>query len=132
MSPTQWLMLVAAIIVLLGIFFWQFKRVPDIAGRLKAWECEAEMEAHRHLMEAEHHQALADMYVARAKRLACGSDDLCKDAARYRWLREHATLSLDQPVWIVTDHGQRVHVSSFCRHETDRAIDAAMAGADAS
>lgn len=51
---------------------------------------------------------------------------LRKDAARYRWLREHADVTLDESVWIVTDQGQRIHVNAFARHETDRAIDAAL------
>lgn len=51
---------------------------------------------------------------------------LRKDAARYRWLREHADVTFDEPVWIMTDGGRRIHVSTFARHETDRAIDAAL------
>lgn len=49
-----------------------------------------------------------------------------RDAARYRYLKEHADVVLDKHVWITTDEGQRIHVQAFCRHETDRAIDAAM------
>ncbi len=58
-------------------------------------------------------------------------EGLRKDAERYRWLREHADVTLDEPVQIVTDQGHRIHVTAFCRHETDRAIDAALAAQSA-
>lgn len=69
MTPVQWLMLLAALAACGAWVYWQSKRVPDIAGRREAWAREAQLLAHTHQMQAEHHQALADMYARRAERL---------------------------------------------------------------
>lgn len=50
------------------------------------------------------------------------------DAARYRWIRENADVTLDEPAWFETDSGLRINVTMPARSELDRAIDAAMKG----
>ncbi|MDE2256001.1 MAG: hypothetical protein KGL42_17275 [Betaproteobacteria bacterium] len=53
--------------------------------------------------------------------------EVTRDAERWRYVRDHADLSLDHHVWVTTDSGQRVHVTTPCRgRESDEAVDAAM------
>lgn len=52
---------------------------------------------------------------------------MARDGMRWRFVRDNADITLDEPVWFTTDSGQRINVSAFCRHESERAVDAAMA-----
>lgn len=52
---------------------------------------------------------------------------LARDGMRWRFVRDNADITLDEPVWFTTDSGQQINVSVFGRHESERAIDAAMA-----
>ena len=56
---------------------------------------------------------------------------LARDGMRWRFVRDNADITLDEPVWFTTDSGQRINVSSFGRHESERAVDAALAEAAA-
>ena len=48
------------------------------------------------------------------------------DAARYRVIRDSADATFDAAVWIVTDSGARINVTSGTRSELDRIADAAI------
>lgn len=56
---------------------------------------------------------------------------LARDGMRWRFVRDNADITLDEPVWFTTDSGQRINVSAFGRHESERAVDAALAEAAA-
>jgi hypothetical protein len=52
---------------------------------------------------------------------------MARDGLRWCFVRDHADITLDEPVWFTTDSGQRINVSAFGRHESERAVDAALA-----
>jgi hypothetical protein len=49
------------------------------------------------------------------------------DAERWRFVRDHATVSVDEYVWITTSSGHRIHVTSACAGaEAEQLIDASI------
>jgi hypothetical protein len=75
-------------------------------------------------LRASSHKAFASIGLPHASQDA-KADAL--DAARYRWLRLNADITLDRPSRFTTDTGQSIVVRAIARDEHDRAIDAGMA-----
>jgi hypothetical protein len=49
------------------------------------------------------------------------------DAERWHFVRDHATVSVDEYVWITTSSGHRIHVTSACAGaEAEQLIDASI------
>jgi hypothetical protein len=69
----------------------------------------------------------AQMHMEAARDLAMQLEAAQADAERWRFVRDHATVSVDEYVWITTSSGHRIHVTSACAGaEAEQLIDASI------